>query len=459
MAVLSKALLLPVVSSLASAGDEDLVQRGSALGALVPDAQVMALLGLLLVSVQYLFRRRGAHARAEAAATALPQHAMRVLLTGAFGNVGSSALQEMCALGYDVTCFELRSPASLKRYSSLGAAGLRFKVIWGDLSKRESVFEAVQGVRPEAIVHLGAIIPPMAYAIPKVSEAVNVGGTRLLMDAAAAMGARKPRFVFASSYSVFGSQNGLKPQPLLSGATEPNPMDLYGAQKVRCERMLRSEYAGELVVLRLGAILELEFGSGVPRSTFEFALSHPLEQRRHGCDTRDVGLAFANACRAPEAPGKILMIGGDRSWMMTAQHCVERVGMATGLGAVPESWHRKGSKEDDSTWYFESHMDTAEAQRILQFQRYSFDQYIAEVERRAWLTRPLAALFSPIVLAYLARWSPFVKDNTEGKPVMISQEQLLLKWYPQCPKDHGLATERAKACKADEAEVEPEPSK
>ncbi len=51
---------------------------------------------------------------------------------------------------------------------------------------------------------------------------------------------------------------------------------------------------------------------------------------------------FANACRAPEAPDKILLIGGDRSWMMKAEHCVKRVGKATGLGPLPDLWVREG---------------------------------------------------------------------------------------------------------------------
>ena len=36
------------------------------------------------------------------------------------------------------------------------------------------------------------------------------------------------------------------------------------------------------------------------------------------------------------------MIGGDRSWMMKAEHCVKRVGKATGLGPLPDLWVREG---------------------------------------------------------------------------------------------------------------------
>lgn len=419
---------------------------------------VSIVLTAALLVAQYVSSAYNRKRKFDSEALALPEHNMRVLLTGAFGNVGSSALQEMCRLGYDVTCFDLKSPVSLKKYAEMRKLGLRFRVIWGDLSSKESVSDAVSRVRPEAICHLGAIIPPTAYAIPKISEAVNVYGTRYLMEAAEELPV-KPRFVFASSYSVHGSRNGLKDLPLLTGESEPNPMDLYGAQKVRCERMLRDEYEGDFVILRLGAILELSFGM-VPRPVFEFAMSHPHQQRRHGCDTRDVGLAFANACRAAQAPGKTLMIGGSDDWKMTAKQCVDGVGKATGMGSFSDDLYRVGDKNDSNSWYFEDHMCTEESQRILQFQRYSYEEYLAEVTRRSRFTRPFAAALSPLIQKYLSRWSPFVEGNRKGEPIRTTQEAWIRRCYPQTPVDHKMPELKpSKAFKAKrQPDSEPEPT-
>ncbi len=79
---------------------------------------------------------------------------MRVLLTGAFGNVGQSALEELLRQGHRVRCFDLRTKANeraARRY------GDRIEVVWGDLRRPEEVARAVEG--QDAVVHLAFIIP------------------------------------------------------------------------------------------------------------------------------------------------------------------------------------------------------------------------------------------------------------------------------------------------------------
>ncbi len=371
---------------------------------------------------------------------------MKVLLTGAFGNVGSSALIEMCVKGFDVTAFELDSAASRKRYNALRKK-YKFKTIWGNLMSQESISDAVKQVQPDAIAHLGAIIPPVAYAIPKVSERVNVDGTRMLMEAAQEMES-PPRFVFASSYSIHGSRNPARSEELglMTGETPRNPMDLYAAQKARCEEMLPS-YAGEWCALRFGAILELAFGGFPPKAVFQFACTHPADQNRHSCDSRDVGLAVANACESQrDVNGKVLMIGGDDSWKMKAHDIINIVGRATGMGEFPKEISRKGDVENSSSWYFEDYMDTEESQRILEFQRYTVDDYVKEVSRRARYTKPFAKLFAPLIRAKMVGMSQYYKQNMLVKKGKAKAEtpheykEVLLSMYPQVPRDFIVAT-------------------
>ena len=55
---------------------------------------------------------------------------MKVLLTGAFGNVGASALDELLRQGHAVRCFDLQTPGNeraARRYRD------RIEVVWGDL--------------------------------------------------------------------------------------------------------------------------------------------------------------------------------------------------------------------------------------------------------------------------------------------------------------------------------------
>jgi nucleoside-diphosphate-sugar epimerase len=110
---------------------------------------------------------------------------MRVLVTGASGFLGRAVAAQMVAAGHEVLCFQ-RRPSGVA-----GAAD-----VLGSVTDPAAVARAVAGV--DAIVHLAAKVS-LAGA-PAEFEAVNVGGTRALIDAARAAGVS--RLVFVSSPSV-----------------------------------------------------------------------------------------------------------------------------------------------------------------------------------------------------------------------------------------------------------------
>ena len=65
---------------------------------------------------------------------------MKVLLTGAFGNVGTSTLEELAERGHQVRCFDLQTKAN--RRTAKRFAG-QMEVVWGDLRNPEAVADAV----------------------------------------------------------------------------------------------------------------------------------------------------------------------------------------------------------------------------------------------------------------------------------------------------------------------------
>lgn len=73
---------------------------------------------------------------------------MRVLLTGAFGNLGLPTLRELLRRGHEVRCFEVPSRRTRKRAAEFGK---QIEVIWGDIRDARQVHEAVAG--QQAIVH------------------------------------------------------------------------------------------------------------------------------------------------------------------------------------------------------------------------------------------------------------------------------------------------------------------
>lgn len=95
---------------------------------------------------------------------------MRVLLTGAFGNVGQSALEALLRHGHQVRCLDLRTRANERAArEALQQSPGQVEVLWGDLRQPGDVEKAVQG--QDAVVHPAFILPKLSRT-GRGSEAV-----------------------------------------------------------------------------------------------------------------------------------------------------------------------------------------------------------------------------------------------------------------------------------------------
>ncbi|RUR01875.1 NAD-dependent epimerase/dehydratase family protein [Labedella endophytica] len=110
---------------------------------------------------------------------------MIVLITGASGFLGRAVAAELVAAGHEVRALQRRPT---------GVAGVTD--VLGSVTDPELVERAVEGV--EGVVHLAAKVS--LTGDPREFHTVNVGGTRLLLDAAERAGVS--RFVQVSSPSV-----------------------------------------------------------------------------------------------------------------------------------------------------------------------------------------------------------------------------------------------------------------
>ncbi|MHA2433368.1 MAG: NAD-dependent epimerase/dehydratase family protein, partial [Candidatus Thorarchaeota archaeon] len=80
---------------------------------------------------------------------------MRVLLTGAFGNIGESAMLFLLETDHETRCLDVRTPRSEKvKKRLLRISG--FETAWGDIRDADLVQSAMTGV--DCVVHLAAII-------------------------------------------------------------------------------------------------------------------------------------------------------------------------------------------------------------------------------------------------------------------------------------------------------------
>ncbi len=322
-----------------------------------------------------------------------------VLVTGAFGLVGSETVRQLMVEGPHVVATDLDVPANRKAAESMPSTEVR----WADLTDPDAVSALLQAVSPTAIIHLAAIIPPVCYARPDLARRVNVDATRLLLDAAAAL-PNPPRFVLASSVAAYGARNPHRISDLLTADTPLRPSDIYGSHKVEAEKLVRASTL-EWVVLRLGGVLTSEPQLNVPLDTLYFEASLPIDGRIQTVDVRDVARAFIAATTAPVV-GETLLIGGDDSHRLVQGDIGPSMAAAMGLvGGIPSG--RKGNPHNDAQWFGTDWMDTTRSAETLDFQRISWPQLLAETAARMGWRRHPARVIAPLARALLTRRSPY----------------------------------------------------
>lgn len=326
-----------------------------------------------------------------------------VLVTGAFGLVGSATVRQLVADGRRVVATDLDIPANRKAAATLLPST---EARWADLTDPDAVDALLYAVSPTAIIHLAAIIPPVCYAQPALARRVNVDATGFLVTAAKALSA-PPRFVQASSVAAYGARNPNRVTDLLTADTPLRPADNYGAHKVEAEQLVRGSGL-DWVVLRLGGVLTAEPRFDVDLDTIYFEASLPVDGRIQTVDVRDVARAFVTATTAPVI-GETLLIGGDDSHRRLQGDLAPATTAAMGLvGAVPAG--RKGNPDNDDDWFHTDWMDTSRSTEALKFQRVSWPQLLAEAaDRMGWRRYP-ARLAAPLAHALLKRRSPYYRS-------------------------------------------------
>ena len=324
-----------------------------------------------------------------------------VLVTGAFGLVGSETVRQLTIDGRHVIATDLDVPANRKAADRMPSTEVR----WADLTDPDAVAELLREVSPSAIIHLAAIIPPVCYARPALARRVNVDATGYLVDAASALPA-PPRFVQASSVATYGARNPHRFTDVLTADTPLRPSDIYGAHKVEAENLVRASGL-DWVILRLGGVLTAEPRFDLDFDTIFFEASLPIDGRIQTVDVRDVAHAFVAATTAPVI-GETLLIGGDESHRLVQGDIAPSMAAAMGLvGGIPTG--RKGDPNIDEDWFGTDWMDTTRSAEALNFQRISWPQLLAETAERMGLRRYPTRLGAPLARALLKRNGPYFR--------------------------------------------------
>lgn len=299
---------------------------------------------------------------------------MKVLITGAGGNLGRVLVPALVEAGHTPKLFDARPLETEHEF------------IQGDVREPEHVAQAVQGV--DAIVHAAALHGiHVGKWKPEDFWAINVTGTFNVFEAART--AEIKRLVLCSTMGVYGA-SAQAPEGawgFVSEASPTLPQDVYGLSKVLCEEMGR--YYGRrwgiaTIALRLGMFVpesferygfRLLFGGVDDRDVAQAALLALSHKPADGFDAfnimADVPFSREEASRLQENPAAVL----ERYW--------------PGSRALFES---KGLVPDELIWW-RVIWSVEKAKRVLGYQpQYNFGEFLEALRAGNQAHYPFAEL-------------------------------------------------------------------
>lgn len=222
------------------------------------------------------------------------------LVTGGTGAVGPLLVDALLGRGYSVRVLSRQGPPA-------GLFDRRVVVLRGDVTKTADVQQAMRGVgvvyNLAAMLHVNSPGP----ALRPLYEAVNIDGTRNVVNEAARAGVR--RVVQFSTIAVYGSTGGR----IVAEDTPACPETIYAETKARAEEVARavSRPNGEPIatILRFAAVYGARVKGNYRRLLHAIAMRRFVQfgrgrNRRTLIYEKDVATAAVEAGAATIAAGR-----------------------------------------------------------------------------------------------------------------------------------------------------------
>lgn len=325
----------------------------------------------------------------------------KILITGATGNMGIEALVQLYnhENNYKLNVLSLptkKDKAKLRPYLN----DPRVNIIWGDLTKYEDVEKAVKNVN--YVIHLGALVSPVADHNPKLAWKINFGGTKNIVDAIIASNHQDTtKLVFIGTIAETGNRKPPYHWGRIGDPILPSVFDYYAISKIAAEKYVMESQIKHWVSLRQTGIMHenlLEVNDGI-------AYHQPINNHLEWITAHDSGKMIVNLC-TKDLPNTFWKnaynIGGGEKCRLTAYELMNKMyGM---MGVTMEQL-------EEPNWFatrnFHGHYyyDSDHLNDILDFRTQTVDDVIAKIKSNL----PLAMK----ILKYIPK--NFVKNKVQKK--------------------------------------------
>lgn len=331
---------------------------------------------------------------------------MRILLTGGSGTVGHALLSKLSKqTTHQITAFDIKTKKTQRLYQSFND---RIKIVYGSLAHMKDVESVCRDV--DVLIHLGAIIPPLADKNPQLAHQVNVLGTQNLIHGLK-KGAPKAFLIYASSISVYGNriQNPLirVGDPLL-----PSDKDEYALTKIEAENYIRKSGLS-YSIFRLTAVM------GINNHKISPLMFHmPLNTVLEIITPNDAANAFLKAIdHKNDLVGKIFNLGGGEKCRIEYREFLKTSFQINGLGALDFPNKTFADKNFHCGYYADGNL----LEEILHFRKDNLETYFKDIEKsippfKKWVT----TIFRKWIKRYLlSKSDPYKAFSDEDAPLIL----------------------------------------
>ena len=314
----------------------------------------------------------------------------KVLLTGASGTVGYEILKQLHQQKdkFEITVFDLDRKKTRKMFSKFAKD---INIVYGNIANNEDIASVCND--KDFVIHIAAIIPPVADDKPELAHKVNTIGT---MNLVRNLEKFSPNafFIYSSSISVYGDRLA-NPNIYINDSVLPSLGDEYAKTKIAAEKIITTSKL-KWSIFRLTAIMG---GHKISKLMFHMPLATSMEI----CSPSDTGRAFVNALsHKDEISGKLFNLGGGESCRCTYHDFLLKSFKTFGLGIV----NFPNNSFAEHNFHCGFYEDGDELEKILKFRRDSLKSlYKTEESKVSKLQRALTKLLKGVIKSRLIKQS------------------------------------------------------
>ncbi|MEG2457921.1 MAG: NAD(P)-dependent oxidoreductase [Bacilli bacterium] len=324
-----------------------------------------------------------------------------ILLTGAAGSIGYEALKQLAEdSSYNVTIIDLDTKKARKRFKPFLD---KVTVVYGSINDEELMKKLI--VDKDVVIHLAAIIPPLADTHPELTRKVNYYGTMNIVSSIKKYN-DKCFLVFTSSVSVYGDRVE-NPYISVNDPLKNSEGDYYAFVKIETEKLIREAHIN-YTIFRLTGIMG--------RPDIDPLMFHmPLDTKMEIASTIDTARALKNSIEhTKELKGHIYNLAGGEKCRTIYRDFIINMFKIYGLN-IKYLKTLAFAQKNFHCGYFN---DSDELNKILDFQRDTLDSYYGRIkDETKGIIRFFSKIFSRPVIYFLQKKSEplkAIKENDKG---------------------------------------------